>query len=48
MELAELASKEQDPQKLISLIVEINQLLEEKQRRLNAMRDSSGAARLSD
>ena len=33
-ELGELAEKEQDPDKLISLIKEINRLLEEKQSRL--------------
>jgi hypothetical protein len=33
-ELCELASVEQDPQKLMELITEINNLLEEKQNRL--------------
>jgi hypothetical protein len=33
-ELCELAEKEQDPDKLIALIKEINRLLEEKQSRL--------------
>jgi hypothetical protein len=33
-ELCELAEKEQDPDQLIALIREINQLLEEKQSRL--------------
>jgi len=35
MELAELASKEQDPEKLMALIAEINQFLAEKQESLN-------------
>jgi hypothetical protein len=35
-ELAELAATEQDPQKLILLIREINDLLEKKQKRLAA------------
>jgi hypothetical protein len=35
MELAELASNEQDPEKLMELIREINHLLAEKQERLN-------------
>jgi len=33
-ELCELAEKEQDPDKLIALVKEINRLLEEKQARL--------------
>ena len=33
MELAELAANEQDPQKLLALVVEINKLLAEKQDR---------------
>jgi hypothetical protein len=37
MELAELASREQDPQKLMELVREINQLLAEKQARLNRL-----------
>jgi len=32
-ELAELASNEQDPEKLIALVREINDLLEKKQKR---------------
>jgi hypothetical protein len=35
MELAELAANEQDPEKLMELISEIEDLLEEKQNRLN-------------
>jgi hypothetical protein len=35
MELAELAAKEQDPQKLLELVTEINALLSKKQHRLD-------------
>jgi hypothetical protein len=35
MELCELASAEQDPEKLLALVQEINRLLEAKQERLN-------------
>jgi len=35
MELCEQASKEQDPQKLLALVQEINRLLEAKQERLS-------------
>ena len=35
MELCEQASKEQDPEKLLALVQEINRLLETKQERLN-------------
>jgi hypothetical protein len=35
MELAELAANEQDPDKLMELISEIDDVLEEKQKRLN-------------
>ena len=35
MELCELASTEQDPEKLLALVQEINRLLEAKQERLN-------------
>jgi len=34
MDLCERAASEQDPQKLIELVKQINQLLEEKERRL--------------
>jgi hypothetical protein len=34
LELCELASKEQDPEKLLRLKTEINRFLEEKQQRL--------------
>jgi hypothetical protein len=37
MELAALAAEEQDPQKLIALIQEIDQLLAEKQARLQKL-----------
>jgi hypothetical protein len=36
MELARLAVTEQDPKKMVALVREINDLLEKKQRRLNA------------
>jgi hypothetical protein len=35
MQLARLAASEQDPKKLLALVIEINQLLEQKQERLN-------------
>jgi hypothetical protein len=35
MELCEQASTEQDPEKLLALVQEINRLLEAKQERLN-------------
>ena len=38
MELAELAAHEQDPNKLLAFIIEINQLLGEKQKRLDNLR----------
>lgn len=34
MQLCELAANEQDPEKLLALVKEINRLLEEKERRL--------------
>ena len=37
LELAELAANEQDPKKLMALISEINQLLAEKQARLDRL-----------
>ena len=42
MELCELASKEQDPEKLLKLVQQINQMLEEKQNRLDEMRKNAG------
>ena len=39
-ELCEQASIEQDPEKLLNLVREINRLLEEKQARLNGNRKS--------
>ena len=36
MELCELATKEQDPVKLMELVAEINRILEAKERRLTA------------
>jgi hypothetical protein len=38
LELAELAANEQDPDKLMALVREINELLEKKQKRLNDAR----------
>jgi hypothetical protein len=38
MELAEMAATEQDPEKFMVIIREIDQLLEEKQKRLDARR----------
>lgn len=40
MELAELAAIEQDPDKLMALVREIDQLLTEKQNRLNGLRQN--------
>jgi hypothetical protein len=37
LELAELAANEQDPIKLMALVSEINQLLTEKQKRLDSL-----------
>ena len=38
MELAAQATVEQDPDKLMALVLEINKLLEEKQKRLTELR----------
>jgi hypothetical protein len=38
MELAELAANEQDPDKLLELVREINELLDKKQKRLDDAR----------
>lgn len=38
MDLCELAAKEQDPDKLLHLVQQINQMLEEKQNRLDERR----------
>jgi hypothetical protein len=40
-ELCELAYKEQNPQRVLDLVEEINQLLEEKERRFTQMMSSS-------
>jgi hypothetical protein len=40
MELARLASTEQDPVKLLELVEEINQLLDKKQARLRDIRST--------
>jgi hypothetical protein len=41
MKLCERAAKEQDPEKLMELIAQINQLLEAKERRLKASRPAT-------
>ena len=40
LQLAELAAKEQDPDKMVAIVEEINRILEEKERRLKALRGS--------
>jgi hypothetical protein len=40
IELAEQAAKEQDPDRMLKLVREINELLEQKERRLRGIRDS--------
>jgi hypothetical protein len=42
-ELCELAAKEQDHDKLIALVKQINHMLEEKERRLKQLRKGDGA-----
>ena len=42
MELCELAANEQDSQKLLELVKEINRLLEEKEQRLKARSAAPG------
>ena len=46
LQLCEQAATEQDPEKLMALIAEINRLLEAKERRLRAEPTSSQAGRL--
>jgi hypothetical protein len=41
MELAEQAANEQDPQRLLKLVEEINQMLEAKEKRLNEAKKES-------
>ena len=41
-QLAQLAAVEQDPDKLIVLVQEINRLLDEKEKRLNQKRSGAG------
>lgn len=43
MELCELASKEQDPNKLMALVAEITRLLDEKKNRLKNAAPQGGA-----
>lgn len=45
MELAALATKEQDPHKLLALVQEINTLLDEKRRGLGVRRNTSDSPR---
>jgi len=45
--LCEQAAVEQDPKKLLDLIREINQLLEKKERRLQAKKESEVNAKLT-
>ena len=42
LQLAQLAAVEQNPEKLIVLVQEINRLLEEKEERLNQRRRGAG------
>lgn len=44
MELAEQASKEQDPKKLSKLVEELNRVLQEKEDRLRANQSSAPKA----
>ena len=41
LRLCELASKEQDPERLLQLVVEINRLLDERNQNLNLRTDGS-------
>jgi hypothetical protein len=43
MELAELAANEQDPNKLMALVAETNELLEQKRKRLENARPPNPA-----
>jgi hypothetical protein len=43
MSLCEKAAQEQDPEKLMLLVQEITQLLDEKQERLKSVQASSGS-----
>ncbi len=45
MELCELAAVEQDADKLLALVSEINRLLEEKERRLQQSRNPQAAGK---
>ncbi len=45
MELAALATKEQDPHKLLELVQEINSLLDEKRRRPGGRRNTFDSPR---
>jgi hypothetical protein len=43
MSLCEKAAQEQDPEKLMSLVQEITQLLDEKQERLKRLENANGS-----
>ena len=48
MRLCELASKEQDPEKLMELVREITRLLEERETAIKAKKSSSESSALSN
>ena len=48
MRLCELASKEQDPEKLMELVREITRLLEERETTIKAKRSSSESSALGN
>ena len=48
MRLCELASKEQDPEKLMELVREITRLLEKRETAIKAKRSSSESSALSN
>jgi len=48
MRLCELASKEQDPEKLMELVREITRLLEERERAVTARKSTSESGAVSN
>ena len=48
MRLCELASKEQDPEKLMELVREITRLLEEREAAIKAKKNTSESSALSN
>lgn len=46
-QLAEMAAVEQDPDKLVELVREINELLDEKQRRLSQQRQEPASKKFA-